>query len=44
MKTGVLLIALLFLAACAARPARCDRRLTPINTSWAAAHARRVGP
>ncbi|HEX5460866.1 MAG TPA: hypothetical protein VFX20_12935 [Steroidobacteraceae bacterium] len=44
MKTGVFLIAILLLAACAAKPPRCDRRLTPINASRAAASARLVGP
>ncbi len=35
MKAGAVLIALLLLVACASRPPRCLRRLTPINvSSW----------
>lgn len=35
MKIGVPLIALLLLLiGCASKSPRCDRRLTPINSSW----------
>ncbi len=41
MKAGALLIAMLLLAGCASGPPHCDRRLTPINTSYRAGpHAR----
>jgi hypothetical protein len=44
MKTGVALIALLLLVACAAKLPRCERHLSPINASLRSArHATEGG-
>ena len=45
MKVGACIVTLLLLVGCASKPARCGRRLTPINASIeAGSHARVVGP